>query len=260
MKMKCKRCQTQVPDDANLCPQCGQDLDSLRQLLQISYEEEVAYLADQGLPPPQVDPVPALDRKDEPAVKDGPQIILDPRGDDYGTDCSSGFSLEDPLSVEEDSEKEEKTSGWEHALRGGFGLRFMAFAVDHFIVFLIFCIFVVCGLLAVGLAPGRGLEVSYGNFFKLVLPALVPLGLMLGLTYFSFFHGAWGQTIGKMIFGLRVVRVDGQPLTFARALARAIAYAFSAVPIFLGFFWVGFTSSKRSWHDRITGTMVVRER
>jgi uncharacterized RDD family membrane protein YckC len=259
MKMKCKRCQAQVPDDANLCPQCGQDLDSLRQLLQISYEEEMAYLADQGLPPPQVDPVPALDRKDEPAVYDGPRIILDPRGNDYGTDSGSGFSLADPLSVEEDSKKEEKASGWEHALRGGFGLRFMAFAVDHFIVFLIFSIFVVCGLLAVGLAPGRGIEISCGNFFKLVLPALVPLGLMLGLTYFSFFHGAWGQTIGKMIFGLRVVRLDGQPLTFLRALARTLSYAPSAVPFFLGFFWVGLTSGKRSWHDRISGTMVTRE-
>lgn len=257
--MKCKRCHIQVPDDANLCPQCGQDLASLRQLLRISYEEELAYLADQGLQPPKVDPLPALGRKDEPAVDDGPRIILDPRGDDYVTDSGSGFFLGDPLSVEERSEKEEKTSNWDRALRGGFGLRFMAFAVDHLIVFLIFIIYVVCGLLAVELAPGRDLEISYGNFFKLVLPALVPLGLMLSLTYFSFFHGAWGQTIGKMIFGLRVVRVDGQPLTFFRALARTISYALSAIPFFLGFFWVGITSSKRSWHDRISGTMVVRE-
>jgi len=259
MKMKCKRCQTQVPDDANICPQCGQDLDSLRQLLQISYEEEMAYLAGQGLPPPQVDPLPALDRKDGPALNDGPRIIIDPRGNDYGTDSSPGFSLADSLSVEEESEKEEKTSGWDRALRGGFGLRLMAFAVDDLIVFLVFIIFVVCGLFAVELAPGRDLEISYGNFFKIILPALVPLGLMLGLTYFSFFHGAWGQTIGKMIFGLRVVRVDGQPLSFFRALARTISYAPSALPLFLGFFWVGLSSSKRSWHDRISGTMVTRE-
>lgn len=257
--MKCKRCHVQVPDDANLCPQCGQDLASLRQLLQISYEEELAYLTDQGLQAPQMDPVPALDRKDEPAVKEGPRIILDPRRDDYGPDSRAGFSLADPLSVEERSEKEEKTSSWDRALRGGFGLRFMAFAVDYLIVFLIFIIFVVCGLIAVELTPGRDLEISYGNFFKLVLPALVPLGLMLSLTYFSFFHGAWGQTIGKMIFGLRVVRVDGQPLSFFRALARTISYALSALPLFLGFFWVGLTSSKRSWHDRISGTMVMRE-
>jgi uncharacterized RDD family membrane protein YckC len=257
--MKCKRCHAQVPDDANLCPQCGQDLASLRQLLQISYEEEMAYLTDQGLPAPKVDSLPVLDGKDELAAKEGPRIILDPRRDDDGPDSRAEFSLGDPLPVEEDSEKGEKTSGWDRALRGGLGLRFMAFAVDHIIVFLIFIIFVVCGLLAVELAPGREPGISYGNFFRLVLPALVPLGLMLSLTYFSFFHGAWGQTIGKMIFGLRVLRVDGQPVTFLRALARTASYAPSAIPLFLGFFWVGFTSGKRSWHDKISGTMVVRE-
>lgn len=258
--MKCKRCHVQVPDDADHCPKCGQDLASLRQLLKISYEEELAHLEDQGIQPPKVDPLPAPGQKDSPAINDGPRIILDSRGVDYGTDYGPGFSLTDPLSTEESYEKEEKTAGWDRALGGGFWLRFMAFTVDHLILCLMFVIFIVCGLLAVELSPGRGPEISYGNLLRLILPALVPLGLMLALAYFSFFHGAWGQTIGKMIFGLRVVQVNGQPLTFARALARTIAYAFSAVPIFLGFFWVGLTSSKRSWHDRITGTMVVRER
>jgi len=259
MKMKCKRCHIQVPDDADHCPKCGQDLVSLRQLLKISYEEELAHLEDQGIQPPKVDPLPAQGQQESPAIMDGPRIILDSRGADYGPNYGPGFAVTDPLSAEELSEKEEKTAGWERALKGGFWLRLMAFAVDQLILFLIFVIFIVCGLLAVELSPGRGPEISYWNLLRLILPALVPLGLMLVLSYFAFFHGAWGQTIGKMIFGLRVVQVNGQPLTFSRALARVIAYAFSAVPLFLGFFWVGFTSNKRSWHDRITGTMVVRE-
>jgi uncharacterized RDD family membrane protein YckC len=63
-----------------------------------------------------------------------------------------------------------------------------------------------------------------------------------------------------MVFGLRVVRTAGQPLTFSRAFARALGYFISAFPLFLGFFWVGLTSSKRSWHDELTDTMVIRER
>ena len=39
----------------------------------------------------------------------------------------------------------------------------------------------------------------------------------------------------------------------------ALAYLLSAIPFFLGFLWAGFTSSKRSWHDLLVGTMVVRE-
>ncbi len=257
--MRCKRCHVQVPDEANQCPHCGQDLTSLRQLLQISYEEELVGLTDQALPAPKVDPLPVPGRKGESAAREEPRILLDPREDEPAPDSGVGYSIADTLSIQEDAEREERTSGWERALRGGFGLRFMAFAVDHFVVFLIFLIFVVCGLLAIELAPGRSLEISTGNLVKLILPALVPLGLMLSLAYFSFFHGAWGQTIGKMIFGLRVVRVDGQPLTFSQALMRTLSYALSALPFFLGFLWVGFTSGKRSWHDRITGTMVIRE-
>jgi uncharacterized RDD family membrane protein YckC len=79
------------------------------------------------------------------------------------------------------------------------------------------------------------------------------------LAYFSFFHATWGQTIGKMIFGLRVVRTDGQPLSFPRALARALGYILSAIPFFLGFLWVALTPGKRSWHDALTDTMVTRE-
>ena len=257
--MKCKRCRIQIPDDADLCPHCGQVLKSLRQLLKISYEEEPAHFEDPGLQPPRVDPLPPSDQKESPAMMDGPRIIFDSKGVDFNTDLGPAFSHEDSSSAEEQPAQEEKTAGWSRALRGGFWLRFMALAVDYLFLFLLFVIFVVCGLLAFELAPGKGPEIAYWNLLRRILPALAPLGLMLVLTYFSFFHGAWGQTIGKMIFGLRVVQVNGQPLPFPRALARTLAYALSAAPLFLGFFWVGFTSSKRSWHDRITGTMVVRE-
>jgi len=257
--MKCKRCRIQVPEDADLCPNCGQDLKSLRQLLKISYEEELAHLEEQGLQPPKIDPLPTQDKKDGPAIMDGPRIIFDSKGVEDSADQGPGFSREDSSSAEERTRPEEKTASWDRALRGGFWLRFMALTADHLILFLLFFIFVVCGLIAVELTSGKGPDIAYWNLLFHILPAFAPLALMLGLAYFSFFHGAWGQTIGKMIFGLRVVQVNGQPLSFLRALARTIAYALSAAPFFLGFFWVGFTRSKRSLHDGITGTMVVRE-
>ena len=114
--------------------------------------------------------LPVSDRKGEPAVKEEPRIILDPRRDEHAPDPGAGYSLTDALSIEEDTEKEEEASSWDRALRGGFGLRFMAFAVDHFVVFLLFIIFIVCGLLAVELAPGRNMEYSYRNLLKVVFP------------------------------------------------------------------------------------------
>jgi uncharacterized RDD family membrane protein YckC len=52
--------------------------------------------------------------------------------------------------------------------------------------------------------------------------------------------------------------VDGQPVTFWVALVRSLASFFSALALFLGFFWAGWDREKQAWHDKIAGTMVVR--
>ena len=134
-----------------------------------------------------------------------------------------------------------------------------AFAIDHLILLFTLAIFTVVGFLAAEIGGGGSRDFLFYQQARIVLPILLPLAIILFITYFAFFHGSWGQTIGKMIFGLRVVTIDGQPLTFPRALVRTIVYALSAIPLFLGFFWVAFTRSKRSWHDFAAGTMVIRE-
>jgi uncharacterized RDD family membrane protein YckC len=94
-----------------------------------------------------------------------------------------------------------------------------------------------------------------------VLSAFVggmPLGLLIALAYFT---GMWtwkGTTIGGIVLGLKVVRVDGQPLAWRVALVRALAAAFSAFVIFLGFLWIAWDKEKQGWHDMIAGTVVLR--
>lgn len=67
-----------------------------------------------------------------------------------------------------------------------------------------------------------------------------------------------GTTIGGMVFGFKVVRVNGQPLTFGVALVRGLACMLSLVALGLGFFWIAWDREKQSWHDKIAGTYVVR--
>ena len=256
--MKCKRCRETVADDADRCPHCGQDLTSLRQLLKDFYREEPSPLGGEDPRPrePEVFPagevnepsVPAKEGRDEIRIVTGPHPDYDRR-----------FSLQDALSAEEPEEEIDDNSAWDRALRGGFWLRCMAMAVDSLLLFLLLAIFVVLGFLTLTLGATGGREVPFLRQALIVLPVIFPLGLVLTLTYFTFFHGTWGQTIGKMIFGLQVVRTDGRPLTFSRALARAFAYFLSALPFSLGFLWVGLSSDKRGWHDSLTGTMVTRE-
>jgi uncharacterized RDD family membrane protein YckC len=119
-------------------------------------------------------------------------------------------------------------------------------------------IFIVAGLITAQLgSAARG-----GSFLKQVrvmIPLILPMAAVLWVAYFTFFHVAWGQTVGKMIFGLRTLQKNGQPLTYPQSLLRTLSYLVSAFPVFLGFIWTGFTAGKRSWHDLISGTIVVRE-
>ena len=252
--MKCKRCRVTVSDDLDTCPNCGQDLSSLRQLLKDFYDEDPVRVESHDPPTPEPEVFSKADAKNTTVGSEDIRIVMGPVPD-YDHD----FSLQEELSGEEPEEEEEKTSTWDRALRGGFWLRSLAFATDHVILLFLVAIFVVLGFVSLAMGPPGGREIPFLRQLRIVLPIALPLGLVLDLAYFTFFHGTWGQTIGKMIFGLRVVRTDGRPLTYLRALVRAFGYFLSSIPFFLGFLWVGFTSSKRSWHDVLTDTMVIRE-
>lgn len=84
--------------------------------------------------------------------------------------------------------------------------------------------------------------------------------LILNMAYFTYFHGTLGRTPGKRLFGLRVLRPDGLPITPGTAFLRWAGYAVSFLPFLLGFVWVAVDRRKQGWHDKIAGTVVVRER
>lgn len=85
-----------------------------------------------------------------------------------------------------------------------------------------------------------------------------PMVLLVALAYFA---GMWawkGTTVGGIVLGLKVVRLDNQPVTFLVALVRGLAAAFSLMVFFLGFLWIAWDPEKQGWHDRIAGTVVIR--
>lgn len=67
-----------------------------------------------------------------------------------------------------------------------------------------------------------------------------------------------GTTIGGIICGLKVVRLDDRPLDWPTAIVRALGCFLSMAIMGLGFIWVVYDSEKQSWHDKIAGTTVVR--
>jgi uncharacterized RDD family membrane protein YckC len=70
---------------------------------------------------------------------------------------------------------------------------------------------------------------------------------------------AGGQTLGKMVAGIRVVPVESDTsLDLGRAFLRTLMWLVLAVPAGLGFLSVFFARDHRGFHDRFAGTRVVR--
>ena len=89
------------------------------------------------------------------------------------------------------------------------------------------------------------------------------LGIGFGWTglYFTAFTVLWkGQTPGKRLLGVRVLRLDGKPLTLWGSFERFGGYAAGLVTGLLGFAQVFWDRNRQAIHDKISETVVVRER
>jgi uncharacterized RDD family membrane protein YckC len=118
----------------------------------------------------------------------------------------------------------------------------------------------------VSLLPRAGFWIRSGALFLdallvAILTKLLALNgfyLVLFATYCTVLWALKGSTIGGMICGLKVARLDDRPVDWPVALVRALAGFVSLVPLGLGFFWIAFDRDRQSWHDKIAGTIVVR--
>lgn len=85
------------------------------------------------------------------------------------------------------------------------------------------------------------------------------IGLVIGAAY------QWyclsknnGQTLGKQLLKVRVVRLDGQPLTGTDAVIRYAGYYINTTLLSLGWIWALFDSRHQGFHDKIVNTVVVK--
>jgi uncharacterized RDD family membrane protein YckC len=67
-----------------------------------------------------------------------------------------------------------------------------------------------------------------------------------------------GTTIGGVLCGLQVVRLDGRPVDWGTSIVRALSCFLSLVVLGLGFIWIAIDRDRQAWHDKIAGTVVVR--
>ncbi len=145
---------------------------------------------------------------------------------------------------------------------GGFWRRLWAYMVDKFILYLISLILFLIGLIAMGLGGVSPWSIvmtgdlprGMGLFMALYLMT----ALLMDMVYYIWFHGTVGQTLGKRLLGLRVIRISGEKMTLGIAFLRWVGSLVSGIFFFLGFLWIAFDGRKQGWHDKIAATLVVR--
>ena len=85
----------------------------------------------------------------------------------------------------------------------------------------------------------------------------VSVALLASPIYFITLFATTGQTIGKAVMGVRVVRLDGRAMTFKTGTVRWLGYFVSVITLGLGFVWVIVDSRRQGFHDRLANTSVI---
>jgi uncharacterized RDD family membrane protein YckC len=84
------------------------------------------------------------------------------------------------------------------------------------------------------------------------------INLIVGISYAVYFNGRFGATPGKMALKLKIVRPDGEAITYGRAVGRYFAEMLSSLTFFVGYMMAGWDEEKRALHDRVADTRVIQ--
>jgi len=134
---------------------------------------------------------------------------------------------------------------------GGFWIRFLAKIIDGLVMTVAnFVLTLPFGLVA---PPDESvaLAVALSMFF---------ISVTIPIAYTTFLVGRFGATLGKMALGLKIVRSDGDRVSYLRALGRYFAEILSALILYIGYIMAAFDDEKRALHDHICDTRVIRVR
>jgi uncharacterized RDD family membrane protein YckC len=147
------------------------------------------------------------------------------------------------------------------------GNRFLAVAIDHFIQYLSLILIAWLTLSLFGGSPDLGTaDQVFSEMPKWAIAVLIVVAFLIFAGYFTVFEWLWnGQTPGKRLMRLRVIRDDGRALTLWEAIARNLLRICDAAPGFVlpvysvGLIVIFANSRDQRLGDVFAGTVVIRE-
>lgn len=147
----------------------------------------------------------------------------------------------------------------------GLGSRFLALLIDTIIQALVFGLILLVGVLGATRAHSVATSLHLGGktFESLVGATLIILFFVIFYGYFVVFEKVWnGQTPGKKLIGIRVVRDGGYPVELMDSIIRNLIRVLEFI---LGFYFISavsmlLSSENKRLGDYAAGTIVVRDR
>ncbi len=140
---------------------------------------------------------------------------------------------------------------------GGFWKRALAISIDMMVLYFLSMILASICTVILSIATNTILAEGISETANSLMVAAYAMYIVLNLFYFTYFPAVSGQTLGKKILGLKIVKVSGEPIGAGAAFLRWVGYLVSALFFWLGFIWVIFDRKKQGWHDKIAETVVL---
>jgi uncharacterized RDD family membrane protein YckC len=135
----------------------------------------------------------------------------------------------------------------------GFWIRFGAFAIDGCIIWIFnIIIFIPLGIFSPSSGDNPFVALSF-------MPVIMLLQYAIPAAYDTWFVGKYGATPGKMACKLKIVVADATSVSYSRAFGRHFAKWLSSIILGIGFIMAAFDDERRTLHDRICETRVVRK-
>jgi len=140
----------------------------------------------------------------------------------------------------------------------GVGSRFVAVLIDHLIQFGCYFFFIIFASFLFGAVANRINQLGKWGY-----AAFIALNFLVIWGYFTLFEAFWnGQTPGKHVMKLRVIKDSGRQITLFESMSRNLLRIVDVLPALylVGVIFMLFTKRHQRLGDLAAGTVVVHER
>jgi uncharacterized RDD family membrane protein YckC len=151
-----------------------------------------------------------------------------------------------------------------------FGARLLAMIIDYIIICVMQFVVIAPIMTMLGLGVASQVDGS-GNITEeqaigmagaiiAAVSSAILLTYAIAILYFAIMESSKAQaSVGKMALSIKVTDMDGQRISFGKALLRSIGKIISGMIIYIGYLMAAFTEKKQALHDMIASTQVVKK-